>query len=146
MKLAEIKKLQRLAKAKTDGEKSRYGAVKKQQDDFLAAADAHAEASARPFEPEGEASGADLMLHGRYLEQLTRAEKLCRNAAKALEPEKAARKRALQRTLGEENAWEQIGDRVATARRAKAQDFEENRRSEFILNARSGEKSGTGGD
>lgn len=144
MKLSEIKKLQRLAKAKTDAEKSRFASVNAAQRALLAQADALAAESVKPFKS-GEASGGDLVQHGRYLSHLAHAERNCRRAAAALESEKDARRKTLQRSLGEESAWEKISARAAEKRRARLEAFDEDRRGEFVLGARHAARKSSNG-
>lgn len=136
MKLSEITKLLRLAKAKADAGKAQFTAITASQQALIEAAEKHAREGSQPYDSDNETiAGGDLSAYGRYLRRLDRAEKECRRAAEALEAEKEARKSALTRSLGEEAAWTKLRRDAAAARRKKAADAEEISRGEFVSTA-----------
>lgn len=133
MKLSEITKLLRLAKAKADAEKARFAAITASQQALIEAAEKHAREGSQPYEANDETiTGGDLSAYGRYLRRLHQAEKECRRAAQALETERQARRSALSRSLGEEAAWTKLRGDAAAARRKKSEDAEEASRGEFV--------------
>lgn len=138
MKLSEIIKLRRLAKIKADAEKTRFGAINAEQAALRDAAARHAAIAARPFEPAvAETTGGDLSAYGPYLRRHDRAARERLSDAEALETEKEARRSALARSLGEEAAWRRLQGGATAERRKKANDAEENGRSDAIASAAS---------
>jgi hypothetical protein len=136
MKLSEIVKLRRLAKLKSDAEKARFGAINAAEAKLRAAAAEHAAVAARPYEATaGEVSGGDLSAYGRYLRRHDGAAKERLRAADALVDERETQRAALARSLGEEAVWSRLHSGAKAVRRKKANEAEEDGRSDMIAGA-----------
>ena len=132
MKLDNVEKLLRAAKAKAQLENARLTALRSVQEKLIAEADEIARGLKVPLiEGVADLRGADLLLGARHEKHLENAENGKRKTAGLLDPQRLEQEAALKTSLREEISWARLAQSLERVRRKAIEDHEEEKREEL---------------